>query len=425
MTGRFRGLTGLALVAATALGAMHQAAEAGGFALREQSAQHQGTSIAGAAAGGSLSSAFWNPATLSSVRVFELEAIATGIMPSIQIDPRAPTPTIGFGDSGEMGEFTFVPAAYGAYRLSDRMVLGLSVNGAYGLVTHPDEDWAGQTYSRDSEIFSIVATPMLSYQVNDWLSLGAGLQLQYFSAKLEQALAGGPGAPSATLDAADDIGVGFTLGALLTPLPGTEIGIGFRSSVEHDLEGDFETPLGTSDVFADVELPEMISLGIRQRLTDQLRLLGTVEWTNWSRIDRIAVEDASGGPGIPGGELPFEWDDGWFFSVGAEYDVNDRLTVRSGIGWDVSPINRGNRGTRLPDDERLWLSAGLSYAPNDRYTFDLGYTYIRTFDTEIAIDADNVNFNGLPFYADVDSEVHIVSAGLKVKLGGAGTFAKP
>ena len=46
------------LVAATA-------ANAGGFALREQSAAGQGSSFAGIAAGGALSSMYWNASTMT------------------------------------------------------------------------------------------------------------------------------------------------------------------------------------------------------------------------------------------------------------------------------------------------------------------------------------------------------------------------
>ena len=48
-------------------------ANAGGFALREQSAFGQGSSFAGVAAGGSLSSMFWNPATMTQVPGMQIE----------------------------------------------------------------------------------------------------------------------------------------------------------------------------------------------------------------------------------------------------------------------------------------------------------------------------------------------------------------
>lgn len=57
-----------ALRAGAALGTLIIAtaqANAGAFALREQSTYGQGTSFAGVAAGGSVSSMFWNPAILT------------------------------------------------------------------------------------------------------------------------------------------------------------------------------------------------------------------------------------------------------------------------------------------------------------------------------------------------------------------------
>jgi long-chain fatty acid transport protein len=42
--------------------------------------------------------------------------------------------------------------------------------------------------------------------------------------------------PNATVDA-DDIAVGFTAGVLWNPNPGTTVGLGFRSSIDHDLDG--------------------------------------------------------------------------------------------------------------------------------------------------------------------------------------------
>ncbi len=66
---RFRGLK-VALLASAGAGALiatMSGANAGGFAVREQSAWGQGTSFAGVAAGGDLSAMFWNPATMTQI----------------------------------------------------------------------------------------------------------------------------------------------------------------------------------------------------------------------------------------------------------------------------------------------------------------------------------------------------------------------
>ncbi len=138
-----------------------------------------------------------------------------------------------------------------------------------------------------------------------------------------------------------------------------------------------------------------------------------LEWANWSRFDNVVV---TGGPApIP---LPFLFNDGWFFSAGAEYMWNQQVTLRGGIGWELSPLDDANRSFRLPDDDRLWLSAGASYKANDRYSFDFGYSFLTTFDTQIVPAAAGGPLGNGPFGADVDANVHILSAALKVKLGG-------
>ena len=62
-------------------------AQAGGFAVREQSAYGQGSSFAGMAApGDSISSMFWNPAAVTSVSRTTVEGNVTGIFPSSELD---------------------------------------------------------------------------------------------------------------------------------------------------------------------------------------------------------------------------------------------------------------------------------------------------------------------------------------------------
>ena len=57
------------------------AANAGGFAVREQSAWGEGSSYAGVAAGGSLSAMFWNPATMTQMPGIQSESVVSVILP--------------------------------------------------------------------------------------------------------------------------------------------------------------------------------------------------------------------------------------------------------------------------------------------------------------------------------------------------------
>ncbi len=62
-------------------------AEAGGFAVREQSAYGQGSSFAGMAApGDSISSMFWNPAAVTTVTGITVEGNLTAVFPRSELD---------------------------------------------------------------------------------------------------------------------------------------------------------------------------------------------------------------------------------------------------------------------------------------------------------------------------------------------------
>jgi long-chain fatty acid transport protein len=113
-----------AAVSAAALAAAMGAAMAGGFAVREQSATAQGLSFAGAASGsGGLSSAFWNPATLTMRPGWNSEYHFSGIIPTSKIKPTAGTsPALRpFGPSGDIGQDAIVPAGYSAYQFNERV----------------------------------------------------------------------------------------------------------------------------------------------------------------------------------------------------------------------------------------------------------------------------------------------------------------
>jgi long-chain fatty acid transport protein len=385
---------------------------AGAFAVRQQSAYGQGSSFAGIAAGGSLSSMFWNPANLSDVRRIEMEAVGTGIIGDshVKLDP---APQLGFpgSDEGNIAQNAFVPAGYGALRLNDRVVLGVGINAPYGLVTEYDDDSIlHQTgVAGKSEVFSVNVNPAVSVEVTDWLALAVGAQVQYFDARLTRQALGPLGV--STLKG-DDVGFGLTAGIRLMPAPGTEVGLGYRSFIDHELEGTLETGnAGDFDVRYDgVNLPDIVTLGIRQRISDRFRVMAGAEWSNWSRFDTVEVE---GGPGPI--ELTFDYEDSWFFSVGGEFDLTQQAAVRAGVGYELGPIGDNVRTYRLPYNDGLHLLVGASYRLDERFSFDLGYGFVAVEDMDIlAADAGGPDANG-PFSGRADIHVHYISAAVKVK----------
>lgn len=428
-------------VAALALVATVGTAAAGGFGIREQSAQFLGTAWAGNAAGGGLSSMYWNPATSSQVTGFTTESNFTDLLLSMKDHVTATTPgaLIGFGDSGDLGGNNVIPASYLAAPITKDLFLGVSINSPYGLSTEANYVWAGAAQARTSKIFTLNVTPSLAYRVAPGITIGAGLQVEY--AKLRLTSGSGVGATLANpfgLSAqtrAEDTGVGFTLGVHLQPLAGTQIGVGYRSSVSHNLEGGITIPaLGAfgslaPSISVPLDTPDTVTASLRQKLMPQLEFLFTAEWTNWSKVDKLSVVcDAVGAPtvcpavGTQRNKL-LNWHDGYMIAGGLEYQMSPALLLRGGVAWEKSPVqNPSERLVSLPDSDRIWLSAGAGYKWSEAISFDFGYAHIFAADGHIdrggpLVGGPNVG-EPVRVIADTSAHADVFSVAMKMKWGG-------
>lgn len=392
------------------------AASAGAFGIREQSASGLGQAFAGVAAGSAgLGSMFWNPATITMAPGHTSEWNATYIVPEARIRVLPPTPTIGFGNSGDIGESAVVPASYSAYQINDWLWVGLSSNAPYGLITKPNDFWAGQVYSRSSKVYSLNFAPTIGIKVNDWLSIGFGPTIEYFRTTLKSATGPLPTAGSVILKG-DDVSAGFTAGATVTPWAGTAIGVGYRSSVHHEVVGSLQTPAAFFPAKVDLNLPDQVTFGISQAVLPDLKLNFGFEWTNWSRLKTPAV--LSDATGAVLGVVPLGYKDGYFFSFGGEYMLNPQWAIRLGAAYEISPIDRSNRGTRVPDTDRVWASVGASYKWSDKLQFDASYSHIFAVgNRQIALQPGNPVFTpvGLPFFGVVEPNVNLFSVSARYR----------
>lgn len=405
-------------------------AQAGGFAVREHSAYGQGSSFAGIAAGGSLSSMFWNPAAMTQMPGIQIELVAAGVLPYAAHTVTSGTLAV-LGGAGDSGDDALVPSGYASWQINPNLWLGLSINAPFGLsVSFPDA-WAGRTYAADTSLKTYNATPTIAWRINDWISVGAGVQFQYGKADLSSGLPTGLG-QQLNING-DGWGYGFTAGLTLTPTPTTTIGVGYRSAINQKIDGTLSLPSGAlflppfstpGPVSTELALPDTVTFGLRQKIGPRWTALATLEWSNWSRIGTSTVVHPNGAPAqvvLNNVSLPFQYSDGWFYSIGAEYQWNEQLALRAGVGYEKSPITDSVRTPRLPDNDRVWLSAGLTYNATRSLAFDLAYSHLFVKDTPIDISAASGNpwFDGITYIGSADAHVDIVSVALKYRWDNA------
>ncbi|MCU0819635.1 MAG: OmpP1/FadL family transporter [Beijerinckiaceae bacterium] len=413
MKGMFR----LALAASASLISMQ--AMAGGFVNSSQSSVFNGMAYAGAAAPGSTSAAtmFMNPATMTGLPGLTIDSNYTFGLPSIKQSGTTNLGALGRATSANYGMNYFVPATYIVYQVTPKLWAGLSINSTYGNSTKPDRVWVGSFAASTTRLRVITATPSVAYKINEMFSIGAGLQVQF--ADVRQTVQLPPlGVAGAGISKADGWSVGFTVGATFTPWKGTQIGLGWRSLTDQEVSGNSYFGPIVNNSNGKLHLPNRVNLSLRQTVTEQLDILASVEWQNWARIGNSRLNNP---PNPALAVLPFGYRDGWFFSLGAEYKATQALTLRTGIGYEISPVTDAVRRVSLPDSDRLWLSTGFSYKATERFTINGSYTYLHFAKANIR----QPLAPGLVYTGQSRQNAHLLSIGLTSRWGGGPAKEEP
>jgi len=349
---------------------------AAGFALIEQNASGLGNAYAGQAASAQdASTVFFNPAGMSLLPNSQVVLVGHLIQPSAKFSGTFSVP-VGGGQGGDAGGLAFVPNFYFALPLTQNVNFGIGVNSPFGLKTEYDSTWVGRFQAIKSDMKTINVNPSISWRVNEQLSAGAGLDLQYIEATLSNAIS--PLAPGSMMTVkGNDTGFGFNLGLLWQANSSTRIGLAYRSEIDQTLSGTLtaNAVLPTGDVKADITLPATASFSVFHKLSPSIDLLADITWTGWSSFDRLAVAYTS----IPA-PLPVtqeNWKDSWRYSLGANFHMNDQLTLRGGLAFDQTPVPDAiHRTARIPDGDRIWLALGGQYRMDKQNTVDFGYAHL-------------------------------------------------
>ena len=409
-------------------------AGASGFQLREQSVKNLGKSNAGSLVGKDASNVSLNPAAMTNldkntfqadITVIDLTAEFTG-SGRVLGSPAAP---LSGGNGGDPGDPTVVPnmaAVFPLHGALEGMTIGASVGAPFGLKTEYEPGWVGRYRALTSDVKVVDLTLSVAFKATDGVSIGAGLIYERADVTLSKAIDFGTAICAASNPAncfnpsypfkpqqldgtfevsGDSASLGYVVGAQIAPNDKLAIGISHRSEIKHDLEGtlDYTVPGAAAtalaaagrtfpdgDGGARLVTPAITTLSIKYGFTDSFRVLADYQSTGWSSLHDVTITRTNGT--IVGSE-PFHWEDTDFFSIGAEFDINDAFTVRGGIGQDESPTNDTHRTPRLPDNDRMLYSIGATWNLSPALSVDAAYQRIEIDSPQISLPVDVASGN--------------------------------
>lgn len=384
----------IAAAAMMVAGAFATQTYAAGFQLSEQSAIQMGRAMAGAGVvGDDLSAVHYNPAGMTLLSGTRMQATGTWVAVNLDYESHDGSVT----ENGRLKGQT-IPAGFLTHQINDSLWAGLGLTVPYGMGTEFDENWDGKDRGTESMILTFDINPNLAWKVNDKFSVGGGISLQYAKAELGFGVPLGPTAAHANVKG-DSWAWGWNVGMMFQPVETVRVGLAYRSHIAHNADGHTtlsnvpnaflkHDAIGVSNLRSDMKVriktPDTITLSATWEATDALRLSGTARWSKWSNFKSLSLDNSGFGHGqdvdrfaAAHSTITNNWDDTWFFSVGADYKLNGQWTVRGGVAYDQGPVENQYRMAVIPDTDRVWFSGGASYKYTDNLTFDFGATYIK------------------------------------------------
>jgi long-chain fatty acid transport protein len=303
---------------------------------------------------------FINPAGIAEL---DIEEVRFDLSPGFMNPPREVN-----GNESDSNLF-FLPSAAVAFKLSDKLFLGLGMAAQSGFGVDFSDVAPAPGYQQivtTKGFFKL--SPSLAYKVSDKLSLGASLNIGYQSLAMSN--------PMFTLPQNQQFGFGVTLGAIYHINNAFQLGV---SRVSKTNMNDHEFNTANGKVSIDMDVAQQLGLGLAYRSTSGLLVEADIKWINFSdTMDSVDMVTAGGT-----NALKFGWDDQIVYSLGVQKQVNEKTAIRAGVNYGASPIEEADVDANLGSMAitELHLSLGATRQISKRVSGSLSYTH--AFENEL------------------------------------------
>jgi long-chain fatty acid transport protein len=362
---------------------------AGGVMLYQFGSPDVGYANAGyAARAQDASTVFTNPAGMSRLESSQFLGGMQALYGDLKFSPNSATSVSGTDGGVGIG---WAPGGslFVVQKLSQDLSFGLGVLSYFGLSQKFDDDWVGRYYCQKSTLVGETFTPALSYKVNNWLSVGAGLNLMYAYLNDQAAINNiANSLPDGQMKYKDSaVGYGANLGILLEPAKGTRFGLTYLSEVKLDFSDVPEftglgpalraalaaSGLNTSSLDITLTVPQMVMFSAYHELNPAWALMANLGWQDWSRFGRAEVGINTANPVSLTADSHYK--DTWHAALAVQYTYSPAWRFSFGIAYDSSAVDDENRTVSVPIGEIKSFALGAQYAVAPNLTMGAAYQF--------------------------------------------------
>ena len=399
-----RQMTMSAAAMSLALCCAPHAARAAGFQNMGQSATATAMGSMGTANPDEPNASFYNSANLALREGFEIYLGDTVLLPSSsyrRLD--------GSQQSETVAQVFPPPNAHLGYAIdlgdAGRLGLGFGLTLPYGLGIEWEDGWDGEALIISQDLQTYNLNPNVSYKLPGVdLAFGLGAQIYRSNVRLERDVVLRDDTQVRSIIAGSGPGYGVTASTMYKPTASLSLGLNYRSAATLDIdgrarfEGEEDTPF--EQTFTDqrgttsINLPHTFTFGTGWR-HERLFVGVDVNYTTWSRYQQTVLEfsepcqqgSQTCDPSVDTTDPPTtvilnNWNDAMAFRLGVEFEAIERLKLRAGFAYDMTPVPDQTLSPSLPDNDRAVVSAGLGYSFKGARA-DFGYQFVNALERRV------------------------------------------
>jgi long-chain fatty acid transport protein len=293
--------------------------------------------------------------------------------------------SVGGSSSSSSSSSLAIPALYYARPLNADITLGASLTVPSGLGSNPGDKTPARYLLEKWSLGYASLTPAAGFRVNEQLSIGIGVNLNYALYDYQTAVFNGPGQPDGKMELRDSsFGVGFQFGTLYELTPMTRFGLTYASATKSSFSSTPELsglssqreallPVGirNNEVKLESKFPQHVGAGVWHEFADGKSATLDVIWVNFSQFGLSSA--TLGGQSIEVNNQ--RYNDIWAASAGIKWPLDDKWTLRFGAAYASSGVDTENRSFSLRLDRVIAGGVGTEYRWSKDRVVGVNLTY--------------------------------------------------
>ncbi len=303
-----------------------------------------------------------------------------------------------------------------AFSIYDNLKAGVSFYTPYGSGIDWTDSWPGAVLSQRVNLKVFTLQPTVSWRINDRLSIGAGITVNWGSVDLSKGLVvpetadrmlallaqmgqiqnpvmyNGVMPASVSLNGKSEVSCGFNVGVMYDLLDNLTVGASYRSRVGMTVSAGRASIsyanqqaqailkeldiLNTTNFTASMPCPYVLSFGASWKPVKRLTLAADARLTGWKTYKKLDIEFLDPLCAEYNQSITKDYDNSWAVSVGADYELTHRFDIRAGLMIDTAPVNRDHYNPETPGMTKIEPTLGFSFKPFRDFSVDFAFMYV-------------------------------------------------